>query len=197
MNARAFSPIFTSESISITEEGRGPLTVPIWYLYEPGGEVRVTTARTSRKALLLKRVERFSLCAQSETAPYTVSMRAWRDRLSRSRRQILSVIAAPSLTVTWAFKQVTGTSRGRAPKQDRTCMFACAPNGGSQWITGRYTGRLFSEHAGRVARARPTRPTPGSSTRLLCGLVDEPPPSATRSKPSSSPLEKSQVGAHT
>ena len=56
--------------ISITEEGRGPLTVPIWYLYEPGGEVRVTTARTSRKALLLKRVERFSLCAQSETAPY-------------------------------------------------------------------------------------------------------------------------------
>ena len=26
--------------ISITEEGRGPLTVPIWYLYEPGGEVR-------------------------------------------------------------------------------------------------------------------------------------------------------------
>jgi uncharacterized protein len=56
--------------ISITEEGRGPLTVPIWYLYEPGGEVRVTTARTSRKGLLLKRVERFSLCAQSETAPY-------------------------------------------------------------------------------------------------------------------------------
>lgn len=56
--------------ISITEEGRGPLTVPIWYSYEPGGEVRVTTARTSRKGLLLKRVERFSLCAQSETAPY-------------------------------------------------------------------------------------------------------------------------------
>jgi nitroimidazol reductase NimA-like FMN-containing flavoprotein (pyridoxamine 5'-phosphate oxidase superfamily) len=56
--------------ISITEEGRGPLTVPIWYLYEPGGEVRVTTAQTSRKGLLLKRVERFSLCAQRETEPY-------------------------------------------------------------------------------------------------------------------------------
>ena len=25
--------------ISVTEEGRGPLTVPIRYLYEPGGEV--------------------------------------------------------------------------------------------------------------------------------------------------------------
>ena len=24
--------------ISIAEEGRGPLTVPIWYSYEPGGE---------------------------------------------------------------------------------------------------------------------------------------------------------------
>jgi hypothetical protein len=86
--------------------------------------------------------------------------------LSRSRRQILSVIAPPPLTVTWAFKQVTGTSRGRAPKQDSTCLFVCAPNDGSQWITGRYTGRLLSEHAGRVARARPTRPTPPGSTRL-------------------------------
>ena len=27
--------------ISIPEEGRGPLTVPIWYSYEPGGELRV------------------------------------------------------------------------------------------------------------------------------------------------------------
>ena len=36
--------------ISVAEDGRGPLTVPIWYSYEPGGEVRVITARASRKA---------------------------------------------------------------------------------------------------------------------------------------------------
>jgi uncharacterized protein len=56
--------------ISITEDGRGPLTVPIWYLYEPGGELRVVTPRTSRKAQLLQHAGRFSLCAQMETLPY-------------------------------------------------------------------------------------------------------------------------------
>jgi nitroimidazol reductase NimA-like FMN-containing flavoprotein (pyridoxamine 5'-phosphate oxidase superfamily) len=56
--------------ISIPEEGRGPLTVPIWYSYEPGGELRVVTARTSRKARLLQRAGRFSVCAQTETPPY-------------------------------------------------------------------------------------------------------------------------------
>src|SRR5437899_12725005 len=56
--------------ISIPEEGRGSLTVLIWYSYEPGGELRVVTARTSRKAQLLQRAGRFSRCAQTETAPY-------------------------------------------------------------------------------------------------------------------------------
>jgi nitroimidazol reductase NimA-like FMN-containing flavoprotein (pyridoxamine 5'-phosphate oxidase superfamily) len=55
--------------ISIPEEGRGPLTVPIWYSYEPGGELRVVTARTSKRARLLQRAGRFSLCAQTETPP--------------------------------------------------------------------------------------------------------------------------------
>ena len=56
--------------ISIPEEGRGPLTVPIWYLYEPGGELRVVTGRASRKAQLLQHAGRFSLCVQTETPPY-------------------------------------------------------------------------------------------------------------------------------
>src|SRR5215831_20739377 len=56
--------------ISIPEEGRGPLTVPIWYVYEPGGELRVVTAGTSRKAELLRHAGRFSVCVQTETQPY-------------------------------------------------------------------------------------------------------------------------------
>ena len=56
--------------ISIPEEGQGPLTVPIWYAYDPGGELRVVTARTSRKGQLLAHAGRFSLCAQTETPPY-------------------------------------------------------------------------------------------------------------------------------
>ena len=56
--------------ISIAEPGRGPLAVPIWYVYEPGGELWILTPRDSRKGRLLQEVERISLCVQSETPPY-------------------------------------------------------------------------------------------------------------------------------
>jgi nitroimidazol reductase NimA-like FMN-containing flavoprotein (pyridoxamine 5'-phosphate oxidase superfamily) len=56
--------------ISIAEDGRGPLTVPIWYVYEPGGELRIATGKHSHKGRLLARTGRFSLCVQTETPPY-------------------------------------------------------------------------------------------------------------------------------
>ncbi len=56
--------------IGIPEEGRGPLAVPIWYAYQPGGEILVLTERTSRKGRLLQQGVRISLCAQTETPPY-------------------------------------------------------------------------------------------------------------------------------
>jgi nitroimidazol reductase NimA-like FMN-containing flavoprotein (pyridoxamine 5'-phosphate oxidase superfamily) len=56
--------------ISIAEPGRGPLTAPIWYGYEPGGELWIVTERSSRKGRLLERAGRFSLCAQTEAPPY-------------------------------------------------------------------------------------------------------------------------------
>jgi uncharacterized protein len=56
--------------ISIPEEGRGSLSVPVWYAYELGNELRVMTGRTSRKGRLLERARRFSLCVQKETPPY-------------------------------------------------------------------------------------------------------------------------------
>ena len=56
--------------ISIAQAGRGPLAVPIWYDYEPGGEAWILTGRTSRKGRLLETSGRFSLCVQSEAPPY-------------------------------------------------------------------------------------------------------------------------------
>lgn len=47
-----------------------PLTVPIWYAYEPGGELWFLTSPDSVKGRLLRRAMRFSLCAQSESLPY-------------------------------------------------------------------------------------------------------------------------------
>jgi nitroimidazol reductase NimA-like FMN-containing flavoprotein (pyridoxamine 5'-phosphate oxidase superfamily) len=56
--------------ISVAEDGHGPLVVPLWYSYEPGGEVRIVTGRAARKGKLLERAGRFSLCVQTETLPY-------------------------------------------------------------------------------------------------------------------------------
>jgi nitroimidazol reductase NimA-like FMN-containing flavoprotein (pyridoxamine 5'-phosphate oxidase superfamily) len=57
--------------ISIQEDGRAPLAVPIWYSYEPGGEVVVITGRDSRKGRLLEKAMRFTLCVQTEAPPYS------------------------------------------------------------------------------------------------------------------------------
>ena len=56
--------------LGVSRAGRGPLTVPVWYRYEPGGSVSVVTGGTSLKAHLIADSGRFSLCAQSETPPY-------------------------------------------------------------------------------------------------------------------------------
>lgn len=56
--------------LSVDDPGHGPLTVPVWYSYEPGGTVDVVTARDSLKARRMRAAGRFALCAQNETAPY-------------------------------------------------------------------------------------------------------------------------------
>jgi nitroimidazol reductase NimA-like FMN-containing flavoprotein (pyridoxamine 5'-phosphate oxidase superfamily) len=55
--------------LSVVESG-GTLAAPIWYGYEPGGELWVVTARDSRKGRCLAAEKRFSLVAQSEQPPY-------------------------------------------------------------------------------------------------------------------------------
>src|SRR3984957_11413705 len=56
--------------LSVDDPGRGPLTVPVWYAYAPGGTVNVITDGQSMKAKRLRAAGWFSLCAQAETMPY-------------------------------------------------------------------------------------------------------------------------------
>jgi PPOX class probable F420-dependent enzyme len=51
-------------------DGRGPLATPVWYSYQPGGVVTVTTGENSTKARAIAATGRFSLCAQDEAPPY-------------------------------------------------------------------------------------------------------------------------------
>ena len=56
--------------ISIERADGPPLTVPIWYGYEPGGLVWIITGAESLKGRLLNAARRFSLCAQTEEPPF-------------------------------------------------------------------------------------------------------------------------------
>lgn len=47
-----------------------PLLLPVWYSYEPGGDVIVLTSASSLKGRLLATAGRASLCAQQEDLPY-------------------------------------------------------------------------------------------------------------------------------
>lgn len=56
-------------SVAATE-GRPPASVPIWYDYTPGGDVRIMTGASSRKARLIKQAGAVSLVVQREEPPY-------------------------------------------------------------------------------------------------------------------------------
>jgi hypothetical protein len=56
--------------LSVTAPGRGPLSVPVWYDYAPGEDVRILTPRGSRKVPLIEAAGCLSLCVQTETRPY-------------------------------------------------------------------------------------------------------------------------------
>jgi PPOX class probable F420-dependent enzyme len=53
-----------------SEDGTGPLAVPVWYGYRPGGAVTISTGRDTRKARAIRAAGRFSLCVQDERPPY-------------------------------------------------------------------------------------------------------------------------------
>lgn len=105
--------------LAVAEEGRGPLAVPIWYAYEPGGEVRVVTAADSRKLALLRRAGRFSLCVQTEEPPYLyVSVEGpvvaiEPASLERDERPLAHRYLGPALGDQYVAS--TGGEQGRAP----------------------------------------------------------------------------------
>ena len=55
--------------LSIERSGKPPLTVPIWYDFDPAIGVWLITSRASEKGQALAKAGRFALCAQSEAPP--------------------------------------------------------------------------------------------------------------------------------
>lgn len=55
--------------LSVDDPGRGPLSVPVWYLYAPGGEILLVTRPEARKAKLLRAGTPVSFLVQTEELP--------------------------------------------------------------------------------------------------------------------------------
>lgn len=53
-----------------TEDGRPPVSVPIWYGYEPGGNILINTGAATRKARLLEKAGAVTVVVQQEELPY-------------------------------------------------------------------------------------------------------------------------------
>lgn len=56
--------------LAIERPDRAPLAVPIWYDYEPGGELSIWTTEGTLKDKLIRAAGRFSFTVQNEEPPY-------------------------------------------------------------------------------------------------------------------------------
>jgi nitroimidazol reductase NimA-like FMN-containing flavoprotein (pyridoxamine 5'-phosphate oxidase superfamily) len=85
--------------LSVASGGtRPPITTPVWYAYEPGGDLTFftnTQGRTTRKAALIARAGVVSLCVQRETFPYkyvTVEGTVVATAQPPSAEQVLAIV---------------------------------------------------------------------------------------------------------
>jgi PPOX class probable F420-dependent enzyme len=84
--------------LTVASGGRtGPLAVPVWYTYRPGGTLNVSTGRTTRKAAAIMAARRITVCAQDERPPYkyvtvegpvTIEEASHDERLELARRYL-------------------------------------------------------------------------------------------------------------
>ncbi|MFW0149150.1 pyridoxamine 5'-phosphate oxidase family protein [Mycobacterium sp. smrl_JER01] len=56
--------------VAVERPDRAPLAVPIWYGYQPGGEVLLWTESESVKHRLIRDAGRFAITVQDEQPPY-------------------------------------------------------------------------------------------------------------------------------
>ncbi len=128
--------------ISIEEPGRGPLTVPIWYDYQPGGELWIITDRGSRKGKAPGGGRALQPLRPDGDRPLQVRDRRGTDRLRRGDGHgARGPLHGPPLSRSRSW----GTSTWRRPAPTRsereTVCFRMRPE---HWLTVDYA-KQFSQ----------------------------------------------------
>jgi nitroimidazol reductase NimA-like FMN-containing flavoprotein (pyridoxamine 5'-phosphate oxidase superfamily) len=86
-------------SVADVDGDRPPLTVPVWYAYQPGGDITFftgTQGRAARKTRLLERAGTLSFCVQQPEYPYRyVTAEATVTRMDRAPavEQVLAIVS--------------------------------------------------------------------------------------------------------
>lgn len=114
------------------DDGRPPASIPIWYDYTPGGNIRINTSPSTRKAKLIERAGAVTLVVQHEEPPYqyVIVEGTVVETTSPSPTDVREAIAIRYL----------GEEGGRAFvknfEPDDTVLFAVRPD---RWLTADFT----------------------------------------------------------
>jgi uncharacterized protein len=119
--------------LSVAADGRPPASIPIWYSYEPGGDILINTGATSRKAKLIERAGQVTLVAQNEEPPYQYVV---------VEGTVVDTSAPTPLDVREAIAiRYLGDEAGRAfvksLEGSTTVLFTVRPD---RWLTADYSG---------------------------------------------------------
>lgn len=119
----------------VASDGRPPASVPIWYDYTPGGDIRINTGASSRKARLVEQAGAVTLVVQREEPPYqyVVVEGTVVDTTKPTPLDVREAIAIRYL----------GEEGGRAFVQSlegqESVLFTIRPD---RWITADFSGEL-------------------------------------------------------
>jgi nitroimidazol reductase NimA-like FMN-containing flavoprotein (pyridoxamine 5'-phosphate oxidase superfamily) len=121
--------------LSVAADDRPPASVPIWYDYVPGGNIRINTGASSRKAKLIEQAGAVTLVVQREEPPYQYVV---------VEGTVVDVTTPTPLDVREAVAiRYLGEEGGRAFVQtlegQESVLFTIRPD---RWITADFSGEM-------------------------------------------------------
>jgi uncharacterized protein len=121
-------------SVAATD-GRPPASVPIWYDYTPGGNIRINTGASRRKATLTEQAGAVTLVVQREELPYkyVVVEGTVVDITRPSPDDVREAIAIRYLG------EENGRKYIRSVDRQETVLFTIRPD---RWLTADFSGDL-------------------------------------------------------
>jgi hypothetical protein len=167
----------------VTDPDEGPLAVPIWYQYAPGGELWVLTPAASRKAHLIRAAGRFTILVD-RPAPSVryVSVEGPVRRIASGTRHDLRLTAAYSKRPDLVYALVTAVERLENARGSASNEPLSVRSTGQRSPSARVTGRLtaaevqslvqvFADGTPKATSAEQYGISLSSVKRLLRGLL--------------------------